>query len=113
MDHKIAHKKLMGPEFMKCIRLAQIFGNNKLSSGSLGSNALAIKNAFEKGTIRERLTLVYTTIFTFLLNEVLDKPSMINKINERLSQLPEEKRFQINQKLLKEETKAEIGRAHV
>jgi len=98
-----AKNPLFTPEFMSHIRFTQFFGNTQENPGSVGMNAIAIINTIEKGNLREQMTLVYKTVFSFFINEVLENPGMIAKINQKLALLPAEHSFQIDEQLYLQE----------
>lgn len=103
------HPAVSSQEFRRKQRLSQFFGNVSTNPGSVGMSPLAIEGAIKNGNLRERMTLVYQTIFSFLINEVLDKPKMIDKINEKLMKLPKERRFQIDKTLVELEKRDGTG----
>jgi hypothetical protein len=100
---------LVRKDLMRMIRLVKFFGNESSNPGSVGMNALAIQAAIFRGNLREQMTLAYRTIFSFLINEVLDKPGMIDKVNEKLAALPLARRFQIDKALVEKEMQDGTG----
>ncbi|MCP5491251.1 MAG: hypothetical protein H7A42_09130 [Chlamydiales bacterium] len=81
-----AKNPLFTKEFMAAMRLAQLFGNDSTGSGSVGMSPLTIMGALKNGNLRERMTLAYRTVFSFFAAEILDKPGMIDKINDKLKE---------------------------
>ncbi len=92
-------------ELRKTLRIAEIFGNSSQSSGSVGMSILAIQVAIEGGNLREQMTLAYSSLFSFIVKEVLANPDMVRQINEKLDG------FQIDQELLQSDTEAGRGLA--
>ena len=87
---------LFSEEFKLRMLESQFFGSSG-GVGSIGFNPLAIRKAIEEGNLREYMTMIYTSAFTFFVNEVLADPDMIDKINERLTG------FKIDKELLERE----------
>lgn len=83
-------------EFMQKIRIAKLFGNDSINPGSVGVNSLAIEAAVKSGNLREQMTLVYSTMFSFLMSTVMSNPEMIDKVNAKLEG------FQIDKTLIEQ-----------
>jgi len=92
---------LFSREFMSLMRTSQRFGNDSTGAGSAGMNPLTIKKVLNEGNLREQMTLVYRSCFSFFVSTVLDNPELTNKINARL--IEKGAGFQIDTAALKED----------
>lgn len=73
-------------------------------TGSVGFNPIAIEDAMRKGTLREQMLLLNSSIWT-ALPKIFDDPEMVNKINTKLKG-----DFQINAELINAKKKSGQGR---
>lgn len=100
-------KREVMAELKQKIIFGKVFGSFSTSTGSVGFNPFVIKQVIEEGTLREQLTLCYSSVFSFLIEDVLSNKTIIEKVNQKLN----ERRagFQLNVELIEKE-RSTIGR---
>lgn len=71
-------------ELKQKIFFAKAFATPASGAGGVGSNLIRIRQAIKEGNLREQMTLIYATIFSTFLNDVLKDRASIDRVNIKL-----------------------------
>lgn len=95
-DPKGVHPLTMAEDFALTLGCIRFFLSDSSASGSVGYNVFHIKAVLERGSLRQRMTLLYSFEYFLVREKVFLKAALMAQINEELAKLPGKAAFQVD-----------------